>query len=222
MKNALVIGASRGIGFEFVRQLLGQGWCVYATARSEHDQASLNALNANCLLLDVTVPSSLAGLGWTLDGVQVDLAIYVAGVYGPNIGARDVPSQSDFDQVMHVNVLGAMQIIPVIGPMVEESRGTFIFISSLMGSIADTQSSFGWIYRASKAALNMVVKSAAQEYPNAVFSAMNPGWVQTQMGGSQAPTPVTESVSKMLGVMGKLTSKNTGSFVSYDQRAMRW
>jgi len=222
MKNALVIGASRGIGFEFVRQLLSQGWSVYATARTKEDVAKLSALNANAVLLDVTTPSSVAGLGWVLDGVQLDLAIYVAGVYGPNLGAKDVPSQLDFDQVMHVNVLGAMQMIPLIAPMVEESRGKFIFISSLMGSIGDTQSSFGWIYRASKAALNMVVKCASCEYPNAVLAPLNPGWVQTQMGGAQAPTTVTESVAKMLEVIGRLSSKNTGSFMSYDQREMHW
>ena len=222
MKNALVIGASRGIGLEFTRQLLKGGWSVYATARSSSDVKSLDALNATGIQLDVTNPSSVAGLGWTLDGLRIDLAIFVAGIYGANAGAKEVPSTLEFDAVMHTNVLGAMQLIPLIAPMLEESGGKFIFISSLMGSIAVTQSSFGWVYRTSKAALNMAVKSASTDYPGAVFASMNPGWVQTQMGGSNAPTSVCESVSKMLGVIESLSLRDTGSFQSYDSREMNW
>ena len=222
MKTALVIGASRGIGHEFVCQLLKAGWNVYATARFASDIDKLKGLNAHAIELDVSSASSLAGLDWQLDGVKIDLAIYVAGFYGPNTGAKDIPSASDFDQVMHVNVLGAMQCIALIGSLVEDSGGKFVFVSSLMGSINQTQSSFGWIYRASKAALNMVVKSASHDYPKATFVAINPGWVQTQMGGSNAPTTVQESVSKMLAVIDQLSMSDSGSFQSYDGREMSW
>ena len=222
MKTALVIGASRGIGLEFVQQLLGSSWAVYATARKEQDVNALNNLKAMGIQLDVTNPSSLAGLGWHLDGVKLDLAIYVAGIYGPNSGAREVPSVAEFDEFMHTNVLGAMQLIPLIAPMVEESRGKFVFISSLMGSTAETQSSFGWVYRTSKAALNMAVKSASFDYPKAVMIPINPGWVQTQMGGASAPTTTKESVSKMLTVIDHLSIADSGSFKSYDQRQMHW
>jgi len=222
MKTALIIGASRGIGREFAHQLLASGWTVYATARSQADLKSLDQLKAKPIQLDVSNPSSIAATAWNLDGVQIDLAIYVAGIYGPNSGAKEVPSSAEFDDVMHVNVLGAMQLIPLIAPIIEESGGKFIFVSSLMGSIASTQSSFGWIYRTSKAALNMVIKSACNDYPKAIFAAMNPGWVQTQMGGSNAPTTPKQSVSKMLGVIEKLTLKDTGAFKSYDNREMSW
>lgn len=222
MKTALVIGASRGIGHEFVSQLLSSGYFVYATARKQEDIEKLNQLGSIGLELDVSSPSSVAGLGWHLDGIKIDLCLYVAGVYGPNLGATEVPNSSDFDAVMHVNVLGAMQLIPIIAPALETSRGRLVFISSLMGSIEATQSSFGWIYRASKAALNMAVKAAAFDYPNAILTLMNPGWVQTAMGGSQAPTTPSASVSGMLEVIEELTLKDSGSFKSFDQRAMSW
>ena len=222
MKTALVIGASRGIGYEFVCQLLNLGYCVYATARTQEDVEKLNQLGSIALELDVANPSSVAGLGWHLDGVKIDLALYVAGVYGPNFGAKEVPSTSDFDEVMHVNVLGAMQLIPLIAPVIEASKGKLVFISSLMGSIDATQSSFGWIYRTSKAALNMAVKAAALDYPDAILALMNPGWVQTAMGGSNAPTTPSASVTGMLRVIEGLSLKDSGAFKSFDQRPMLW
>jgi len=222
MRNAVVLGASRGIGFEFARQLLRQGYNVYATARKKEDLRKLTNLGARGLELDVTNSVSVAGLSCQLDDMKFDLAVYVSGVYGPESGSQYVPSMNDFDQVMHTNVWGAMQLIPLISPLLTNSQGKFIFISSLMGSIAQTQSSFGWVYRASKAALNMTIKAAAADYPKTIFAVMNPGWVKTDMGGSQATLEVNESVSGMLQVINKLTLKDSGTFQSYDGRAMNW
>ena len=185
MPAALVMGASRGIGRELVRQLLAAGWQVHATARADAALAELQTAGAMPLKLDVTRPESLAGLGWQLDDVKLDLAIYVAGVYGPpHQGATAPPAQADFDAVMHANVLGAMQALPLVAPMMEQAGGRFVVISSEMGSIGETESSHGWIYRASKAALNMAVKSASFDYPKATLLAMSPGWVRTDMGGA--------------------------------------
>src|SRR5690606_16673595 len=183
MRQALIIGASRGIGREYVRQLLAQGWRVYATARDEAALADLRGAGAVAIRIDVARPESLAALGWELDGVQLDLAVYVAGVIGPLSGAATPPTADAFNQVMHTNVLGAMQVLPRIGPLVEAARGRLVFISSGMGSIAEVESSYAWTYRVSKAALNMAVRAAAFDYPNAVLAAMSPGWVRTDMGG---------------------------------------
>ncbi|MEN3292960.1 MAG: hypothetical protein V7642_2213 [Burkholderiales bacterium] len=222
MPTALVIGASRGIGREFVRQLLADSWKVTATARDDASIAALNSEGAEAIKLDVAKPESLAGLGWRLDGAKVDLAVYVAGVYGPTDGAKVAPTGDDFDTVMHPNVLGAMQMIPMVAPMVEAAAGTFMFISSGMGSIGETDSSEGWVYRVSKAALNMAVKSAVPDYPKATFVAMSPGWVRTDMGGPSATIGVEESVSGMLRVAATLTITDTGTFRNYAGRALAW
>jgi NAD(P)-dependent dehydrogenase (short-subunit alcohol dehydrogenase family) len=222
MPTALVIGASRGIGREFVRQLLADGWKVTATARDDASIAALNAEGTEAIKLDVARPESLAGLGWRLDGAKMDLAIYVAGVYGPPDGAKVPPMAEDFDAVMHPNVLGAMQLIPMVAPMVEAAGGKFMFIASGMGSIGEAASSEGWVYRASKAALNMAVKSAASDYPKATFVAMSPGWVRTDMGGPSATIAVDESVSGMLRVIATLTISDTGTFRNYAGRQLAW
>jgi NAD(P)-dependent dehydrogenase (short-subunit alcohol dehydrogenase family) len=222
MPNALIIGASRGIGREFVRQLLADGWKVTATARDDASIVALNAEGADAIRLDVARPESLAALGWRLDGAKVDLAVYVAGVYGPADGANVPPTAADFDAVMHPNVLGAMQLIPMVAPMVEAAAGKFIFITSGMGSIGEAEASGGWVYRASKAALNMAVKSASHDYPKATMVAMSPGWVRTDMGGTSATLAVDESVGGMLRVIAALTIGDTGTFRNHAGRQLAW
>jgi NAD(P)-dependent dehydrogenase (short-subunit alcohol dehydrogenase family) len=152
----------------------------------------------------------------------LDLAVYVAGVFGSYDGATEPPAAAMFDATMHANVLGAMQAIPLVAPCIESVKGKFVFITSGMGSISDAESSMGWVYRASKAALNMAVHSARNDYPNMTLITMNPGWVKTDMGGAQAPTSVAQSVSGMLGVIEKTKPSESGSFQSYDGRKMGW
>jgi NAD(P)-dependent dehydrogenase (short-subunit alcohol dehydrogenase family) len=222
MPTALIIGASRGIGHEFVRQLLADQWNVIATARNDAAIAALNNAGAKALKIDVTQPESLAGLGRQLDGKKLDLAIYVAGVFGTKEGATVAPSVQDFDQVMHTNVLGAMQAIPLVAPMIEAAQGKFAFVSSGMGSIAETESSYGWLYRASKSALNMTVKCASLDFPKATVVALHPGWVQTDMGGPGASITVDVSVSGLLRVIESLQQKDTGSYRDYSGRQLPW
>ena len=155
--------------------------------------------------------------------MKLDLAVYVAGVYGPSAqSAKSSPTAHDFDKVMHTNVLGAMQMIPLIAPMVEAAHGRFVFLSSNMGSIGETPSANGWLYRTSKAALNMAVKSASFDYPAATFVAMCPGWVRTDMGGPHATISVEESVSDMLNVIGGLKQEESGSYCNHAGHHLAW
>ncbi len=215
MGTVLVLGASRGIGLEFVRQYRAAGERVIATARDEAGLERLRALGATALRLDVCQTASIAGLAWQLDGEKIDLALYVAGVI-VRADAKQPPTDVDFDRVMHTNVLGAMQAIPQVAPLVEAARGRFVFVSSRMGRIAQVESSGSWTYRVSKAALNMAVASAQLEYPQAVMVAMSPGWVQTDMGGAAASLTVEASVASMRGAIARLTPEHRGAFLDVD------
>ena len=179
-------------------------------------------VGADPIKLDVAKTASLAELAWQLDEVKLDLAVYVAGVFGSNAGADTAPTVADFDKVMHTNVRGAMQLIPTVAPMVEAAHGKFIFISSGMGSIGETTSSGGWTYRVSKAALNMAVKAASTDYPKAIMVAMCPGWVRTAMGGTNATLSPEESVQGMRRVIDSLTPADTGTYRNYSGRQLAW
>ena len=221
MATALIIGASRGIGFEFARQYQAGGWRVLATARDGAGAKRLATLGATALDLDVASGASIAAFTPAIADERLDLALYVAGITSRG-GARTAPTETDFDRVMHTNVLGAMQLIPVVAPRVAAAKGKFVFISSGMSSIGDASSSYGWLYRVSKAALNMAVRAAAFDYPEAIMTLMNPGWVKTDMGGPGATLAIDESVSAMREVIGKLTEKDSGTMVGYDERRWPW
>lgn len=219
MSTVLVLGASRGIGLEFVRQYAAAGERVLATARDEAGLARLRDVGAAAFKLDVANPASISKLSWQLDGEEIDIAIYVAGVWS-DAGADTPPTQQEFDRVLHTNVLGAMQAIPQVAPLVAAShhRGRFAFITSGMGQTGAVESSYGWIYRVSKAALNMAVAAAQHDYPRVIMVALCPGWVRTDMGGADAPLTVEESVANMRRTIAGLKSAHKGAFLHHDGR----
>jgi NAD(P)-dependent dehydrogenase (short-subunit alcohol dehydrogenase family) len=225
MTTVLLIGASRGIGFELARQYLADGWRVIATARSDEGLARLKALGAQTLRLDVANPASNSGLSWQLDGEKIDLAIYVAGAMD-RASASTPPTRDNFDAVMHTNVMGAMQVIPQIAPMVQETKGVIACISSVMGSLQETTSGNAALYRVSKAALNMVVRCTQAEQPDVTVLAIHPGWVQTDMGGTAAPLTPEQSASSLRQTLNRILEQRDpefrGAFLNHDGQALPW
>jgi NAD(P)-dependent dehydrogenase (short-subunit alcohol dehydrogenase family) len=218
-KLVFIIGASRGIGLELAQQYAQAGHRVVATARDEGGLARLRDCGAEAFALDVAQPASVSGLAWRLDGEKIDIALYVAGVID-RASADSPPTQQTFDHLMHTNVLGAMQAIPQVAPLVEAAStsarmGRFVFVTSQMGRIGAAASG-SWLYRVSKAALNMAVASAQTQYPRAILAAMHPGWVQTDMGGSGAPLSVPNAVTAMRQGIDGLTAQHQGAFVQPD------
>jgi NAD(P)-dependent dehydrogenase (short-subunit alcohol dehydrogenase family) len=221
MSTVFVIGASRGIGHELVRQYVTDGWRVIATARDDAGLSRLKALGAQALRVDVANPVSISSLAWLLDGEKIDLALYVAGVMDRH-AADTPPTQDAFDHVMHTNVMGAMMTIPQIAPMVEEGAGVLACVSSVMGSLQGTRSSDAALYRVSKAALNMVVRTSQAAYPRVRIVALHPGWVQTEMGGAHATLAPEDAVRRMRQTLANITPEQSGQFLSFDGSTLAW
>lgn len=222
MSTVLVLGASRGIGLEFVCQYRAAGARVIATARDDEGLARLSGLGAEALRLDVADPASASGLSWQLDGEAIDVALYVAGLID-RASATTPPTQQAFDRLMHTNVLGLMQAMPQVLPMVEETGGVFGALSSSMSQIASVPGSNSWLYRVSKAALNMALSSARFDYPRARLVALDPGWVQTDMGGGAAPLTVEDSVRGLRAVLASVSPEDNGRLIHHDgRRADHW
>ncbi|MDO5288741.1 MAG: SDR family oxidoreductase [Pseudomonadota bacterium] len=203
MSTILLIGASRGIGLELAHQYSAAGDRVIATARDDAGLSRLRGLGCHALRLDVADPASNSSLAWQLDGEKLDAAWYIAGVICNRADATQPPTQPEFDRVMHANVLGAMQLIPQVAPTLADGA-PFAFISSQMGRIASVESSDAWLYRTSKAALNMAVAAAQASYPGVRMVCFHPGWVQTEMGGAQAPVTPQASASGLRATLAQL------------------
>jgi NAD(P)-dependent dehydrogenase (short-subunit alcohol dehydrogenase family) len=222
MKRILIVGASRGIGLEFVRQYREAGDTVTATARSEEGLARITELGAKALTLDVADSVGASALASPIDGEAFDVVVLNAGVYGPNHKGLEAPTQEQFDAVMHTNVLGAMRVLPqLVNSLAPGAR--LAVLSSRMGSIGSRTASGGWLYRASKAALNSVLKDASLQLAGkASCVAFHPGWVRTDMGGTGADIDVTTSVTGMRQTLAALTPAASGSFLNFDGSAIPW
>ncbi|MFZ6751542.1 SDR family oxidoreductase [Undibacterium sp. Ren11W] len=222
MPTALIIGASRGIGHEFAQQYRAAGWRVIATARTEEGLAELRALGCEPMPLDVNDLNDCAGFGWLLDDEKIEVAVLNAGVFGPRSAGLVSPQEDHFDTVMHTNVLAAMRLLPIVLPLVENAGGKLAVISSRMGAIGTRTSADGWLYRASKAALNSVLKDVSLTSKKSTCIAFHPGWVQTEMGGAGADISVQESVAGMRATLAALVPGDNGKFLDYLGAAIDW
>lgn len=224
MQSVLIIGASRGLGLEFVRQYRKDGWLTIGTCRSPEQDALLAAAGATAIRLDVSDPESFQNLANALAGTSIDVCIYNAGVVGPNVTPSTAPTREAFDEVMHANVFGAMQAIPLVAPALIRAHGKFVFVSSKMGSIASMAGAGHPLYRASKAALNSVVKATSLEYGPQGMTAfvMHPGWVKTDMGGANADLDPVVSIAAMRKVIAAASLDANGKFFNYDGSVLPW
>lgn len=223
-KTVLVVGASRGIGLEFAVQYASDGWSVIAACRNPDQAQSWLPSGVDIQPVDVTDMVSIDALTAHLNETPLDLLIINAGVAGPDAAGFVAPDVLDFDRVMHTNVLGPMRIIQAFGACVAQAEGVIAVLSSKMGSIEEADAASALTYRCSKAAANMVVKTAACEFgaQGATVVALHPGWVRTDMGGPKADLGVTESVENLRDLIAGLSADCNGEFFDYTGRQLPW
>jgi NAD(P)-dependent dehydrogenase (short-subunit alcohol dehydrogenase family) len=231
MPSALITGANRGLGLEFARQYLADGWRVYAACRDPATASELHRLaeqaddKLRILAMDVTDPDSIHAGATELDGQAVDLLLNKAGIIGPRgqtVGNIDYHS---WVEVLTVNTMGPTRVSEAFVEHVARSdRKLIVTLTSGMGSIADNTSGGSIVYRSSKAAVNMVMRSLAIDLaPRGITCVViNPGWVHTDMGGPNATLEPSESISQMRRLIATLGPKQSGKFFNYTGREYPW
>jgi NAD(P)-dependent dehydrogenase (short-subunit alcohol dehydrogenase family) len=222
MPTLLITGAGRGIGMEFARQYAAAGWQVISTLRDPAQGAALQALGVRVEALDMRDFAAVEAFPERLGGAPVDLFIANAGM----TAAPKIDSATEaqaWSEVHAVNAIAPTLLATRLLPNVAAAEGKMIAVSSRMGSIAD--SSGGYLgYRASKAALNAAWRALALDWrgQKMTLAMLHPGWVQTDMGGPNAPLPRQESVASMRAVIERLTPADSGAFLGHRGEPIPW
>ena len=226
MPTALITGCNRGIGLEFARQYAADGWRVFATCRNPRAARELAAISGDVKIheLNVVDDRQVKALAKSLAGEPIDLLINNAGIGGPDAEFGKTPAD-DWLEVLRVNTIAPLHVAEqFIGNLEAGQRKLIVNITSKMGSIADNSGGGSYIYRTSKAALNMVAKSMAQDLKGRrmIVVVFHPGWVKTDMGGPQALIPPKASVAGMRAKIAALTPADSGKFFNYDGQPLPW
>jgi NAD(P)-dependent dehydrogenase (short-subunit alcohol dehydrogenase family) len=226
-----ITGANRGIGFEFASQYVADGWRVFATCRDPDAASKLRCLAQdtrgmlNVVAMDVTDAESVRNVATQLKDVTIDVLINSAGIVGaPGQKTGNVDYQS-WAHVLDVNTMGPLRVLESFSDHIARSeRKLVITITSGMGSLADNTSGGSIAYRSSKAAVNMVMRSAAIDLaPRGITCVLvNPGWVRTDMGGPKAPLSPQESVTAMRRLIEAFGPNQSRKFYNHDGREYPW
>jgi NAD(P)-dependent dehydrogenase (short-subunit alcohol dehydrogenase family) len=225
-KQLLLIGASRGLGFALAEEYLKRGWHVVATERNSatsklHDLLRAAQGRLEIATVDITYPDQVAALRARLASRQFDMLFVNAG-----IGTRDMVadiSTDEFTRMMVTNALSPMRVVESLQDLVLPT-GTIGIMSSGQGSITNNENGHYEIYRGSKTALNMFMRSFAARHavdPRTLLL-MAPGWVRTELGGPQARLSVEESIPNLANTMDAQAGKAGLQYLDYLGRKVPW
>ncbi len=225
-KTILVIGASRGLGLGLVREYLERGWRVVATSRGNHDDelkslASTAGDRLRIERLDVTDANDIAALKRAVGSDPLDLLFVSAGVSNDTSQQAAFVAPDEFTRVMLTNALAPLKIIEVFGGNVG-ARGAICAMTSVLGSVGSNTSGGYEVYRASKAALNTMLRSYAARNKQRSVIAMHPGWVRTDMGGPHAIVEVEESARGIAEVIEERLGEPGCVFIDYRGETIAW
>lgn len=226
MKTALIIGASRGIGLGLVKEYLARGWAVHATVRDDAGEATLKALDGADRVTvhraDVTSDADIAALKAAVTE-PLDLLFLNAGIIS---AADDLGADTEWlGRFMQTNAFGPLRAAHAFVDRVKEKTGVIAFMSTGMGSIANNTNGGFELYRASKAAQNMLARSlwvGPGRARSLTVLSVNPGWVQTDMGGDAAAIDVPTSARGIADEIEANTGSGEHRFVSWNGQDLPW
>ena len=217
MPTGMVIGASRGIGLELVRQYAAAGWRVHATTRTPLQPGALGAIARDVVLhaLDVRDAQQIEAVVQEIEPEGIDVLIHNAGVVGRGL----MPAE-----VQRINADAPIRVAqPLLAAVIRSREKKIILMTSQLGARRGYTGTLG-LYGDSKAALNDAFRAYTRAWGQrgCIAIVMHPGWVRTDMGGAGAPLSVEESVRGMRQVIARLTPQDHGHFFTWEGREHPW
>lgn len=227
MTTILITGANRGLGLGMAKHAAARGYTVIGTARNPGSAEGLNAIASRVEKLDTSDHGSIDALAQTLGDIPIDILVNNAGIFPHECDDINDFDTESFERVMRVNTLGPILTTrALMGNIARSVRKLNLSITSNLGSITDAaKGEMGFVgYRASKAALNMANATIAHQLKDKGITSVviHPGWVQTDMGGPQAPLMPDESTGSILDTIEKITAKDNGRFLDYKGDTLPW
>lgn len=220
-QTALIVGASRGLGLGLAREYLSRGWHVVGTVRGSARNSLHDLRDIEIETVDITDPSQTSALRDRLAGRHFDLLFVNAGISNDAAETIALVSDETFIRLMVTNTLSPMRIVEMFAPLV---TGAIAVMSSGLGSVAANEDG-GWeVYRASKAALNTLMRSFSARHRNDQRSLflIAPGWVRTDMGGPGARLDVETSIRGVVNAIAARSGKAGLHYVDYQGSTVRW
>ena len=231
MMNILITGANRGIGLEMVKYAIQQGWRVFACCRNPNNAeglfniAKLSNGQISVHIADMQELSTLQALSYELRNDPIDILINNAGIYGSDKNTFGSVDAASWLQTFQVNSIAPLKMVEAFSEQLFMGKRKLVAcMSSKMGSMADNGYGASYIYRSSKAALNAVVKSLSIDLKEQgiISVALHPGWVKTDMGGTNAEITTQECVEQIFKNLSELTIDDSGRFIDIDGSDIPW
>jgi NAD(P)-dependent dehydrogenase (short-subunit alcohol dehydrogenase family) len=224
-KNALIIGASRGLGLGLVKRLLADGWQVTATVRNPQKAEALQALGkVRIEQLDMDDQHAVIALSQRLKDQVFDLLFVNAGVKGPDDQTPGNATLAEVGQLFFTNAVAPINLAQRFAGQIRPETGVLAFMSSVLGSVTMPDAPELALYKASKAALNSMTNSFVTQLGEQKLTvlSLHPGWVKTDMGGEGADIDVETSTRGLIDQVNAYTGKGGHHFVNYRGETIPW
>ena len=234
MPSILIVGAERGLGLGLAEQFFARGWAVTGTARPGDDAADLRAVgraDPSRLALasvDVTDPAGIAPFLASLGDRRFDVVFSNAGIWGPLHQSAMEATAEEVTEVMITNTFGPIRLAHHLLPYLTEVGATLAFMSSHRGSIAINHEGGLELYRASKAALNMLARGiyAQNRAHGLTVLSLHPGWVATRMGTLDGTVSAEMEVGPSVRGVADVVERHRGSgenlYRDWQDRLLDW
>ena len=225
-KNALIIGASRGLGLGLVKTLLADGWQVTATVRNPQKGEALQALgDVRIEQLDMDDQQAQIALSQQLQGQVFDLLFVNAGVKGPEVQTPNGGATlAEVGQLFFTNAVAPINLAQRFVGQIRPGSGVLAFMSSVLGSVTMPDAPELALYKASKAALNSMTNSFVSQLGESrpTVLSLHPGWVKTDMGGEGADLDVQTSTRGLIDQVNAYAGKGGHHFINYKGETIPW